>query len=89
MDLTSVVTLEPARERCSSGCGIGDQIIRRLCPDTSQDELVMWELVRHWLRDILSVLHQTVIVASHSLRGMTKSIWNDVNEVLDFVALRS
>lgn len=85
---TSIVTLEPTRERRSSGCGIGDQIVTRLCPDTSQDELVVWELVGHRLRDVLPVLHQTVIVASHGLGGVTESIGNDVDEVLDFIAIR-
>lgn len=47
----------------------------------------MWELHRHWLRDILVAVHQTVIVACHGLGRMAESIWNDVDEVLDLVAV--
>lgn len=87
--LTSVITLEPTREGRSSGRRIGDQVVSGLCPDTPQDELVMWELVGHWLRDIPPVLHEGVVIARHGLGCMAKSIRNDIDEVLDFVAIGS
>ena len=43
--------------------------------------------MRHWLRDVLSVLHQRVVIASHGLGCMAESIRNDIDEVLDLVAI--